>query len=69
MGEPSSASENGQGFYGVPRVGRCSDRWAVSLADLLVAPHLALFTQTPEWSALGATHKSLAAWLARMAAR
>ncbi len=42
---------------------------AISLADLLVAPHLGLFTQTPEWSVLGAPHKNLVAWLARMEAR
>src|SRR5438552_14131288 len=42
---------------------------AISLADLLVAPQLAFFTQTPEWSALGAPHKNLVAWLARMEAR
>jgi glutathione S-transferase len=42
---------------------------AVSLADLLVAPQLAFFTQTPEWAALGAPHKNLVAWLARMEAR
>ena len=42
---------------------------AISLADLLVAPQLAFFTQTPEWAVLGAPHKNLAAWLARMEAR
>jgi glutathione S-transferase len=42
---------------------------AISLADLLVAPQLGLFTLTPEWSALGATHENLVAWLARMEAR
>ncbi len=42
---------------------------AISLADLLVAPQLAFFTQTPEWSALGAPHKNLVAWLERMEAR
>jgi glutathione S-transferase len=42
---------------------------AVSLADLLVAPQLAFFTQTPEWAGLGAPHKNLVAWLARMEAR
>jgi len=42
---------------------------ALSLADLLVAPQLSLFTLTPEWSALVAPHKNLVAWLARMEAR
>ncbi len=41
----------------------------ISLADFIVAPQLAFFTQTPEWSALGAPHKNLVAWLARMEAR
>src|SRR5713226_3263901 len=42
---------------------------AVSLADLLIAPQLAFFTQTPEWSVLSAPHANLVAWLARMEAR
>src|SRR5229473_3368662 len=42
---------------------------AVSLADLLIAPQLAFFTQTPEWSVLGAPQTNLVAWLARMEAR
>jgi glutathione S-transferase len=42
---------------------------AISLADLLVAPQIGFFTQTPEWSALGAPHANLVAWLARMEAR
>jgi glutathione S-transferase len=42
---------------------------AMTLADVLVAPQLGLFTQTPEWSVLGAPHKNLVAWLARMEAR
>src|SRR6202171_957764 len=42
---------------------------AVSLADLLIAPQLAFFTQTPEWSVLSAPHPNLVAWLARMEAR
>jgi glutathione S-transferase len=41
----------------------------VSLADLLIAPQLAFFTQTPEWSVLAAPHANLVAWLARMEAR
>jgi glutathione S-transferase len=42
---------------------------AVSLADLLIAPQLVFFTQTPEWSGLSAPHANLVAWLARMEAR
>jgi len=42
---------------------------AISLADLLVAPQIGFFTQTPEWSVLGVPHPNLVAWLARMEAR
>jgi glutathione S-transferase len=42
---------------------------AMSLADLLVAPGIDFFTQTPEWKVLGAPHANLVAWLARMKAR
>ena len=42
---------------------------AVSLADLMVAPQLSLFLQTPEWTELGEPHENLVAWLARMEAR
>jgi glutathione S-transferase len=42
---------------------------AVSLADLLVAPQVAFFTQTPEWADLVAPHPNLVAWLERMEAR
>ena len=42
---------------------------AVSLADLLVAPQIGFFTQTPEWAMLSAPHPNLVAWLARMEAR
>jgi glutathione S-transferase len=42
---------------------------AISLADLLLAPHIEFFTQTPEWAVLGAPHANLTAWLARMEAR
>jgi glutathione S-transferase len=41
----------------------------ISLADLLLAPAVAFFTRTPEWSVLGAPHPKLVAWLARMEAR
>jgi glutathione S-transferase len=41
----------------------------MTLADLLVAPHLGLFSLAPEWSALVAPHRNLVAWLARMEAR
>src|SRR5258708_26177349 len=42
---------------------------AISLADLLVAPHLGLFSLAPEWPALVAPHRNLVAWLARIEAR
>ncbi|MFB9264404.1 glutathione S-transferase family protein [Bradyrhizobium erythrophlei] len=42
---------------------------ALSLADLLVAPAVDLFALVPEWTALGAPHANLVAWLARMQAR
>jgi glutathione S-transferase len=42
---------------------------AISLADLLVAPQLAFFSQTPEWEVLSVPHQNLVAWLARMEAR
>jgi glutathione S-transferase len=41
----------------------------ISLADLLIAPAMEFFTQTPEWSALGAPHANLVAWLKRMQER
>jgi glutathione S-transferase len=42
---------------------------AVTLADLLVAPAVALFTMTPEWAELGAAHANLVAWIERMESR
>jgi len=41
----------------------------ISLADMLLAPAVAFFTRTPEWSVLGAPHPHLVAWLSRMEAR
>lgn len=41
----------------------------LSLADLMVAPAVEFFAELPEWSALGARHANLVAWLARMQAR
>jgi len=41
----------------------------MTLADLLVAPHLGLFSLAPEWPALVAPHRNIVAWLARMEAR
>jgi glutathione S-transferase len=38
----------------------------ISLADLMVAPAIGFFAQTPEWTELGAPHQNLVAWLARM---
>jgi glutathione S-transferase len=42
---------------------------AISLADLLVAPGMSFFTETPEWAELGVPHPNLVAWLARIEAR
>lgn len=42
---------------------------AVSLADLLVGPHLDFLAATPEWAALVADNANLVAWLARVNAR
>jgi glutathione S-transferase len=42
---------------------------AVSLADLMVAPHFDFFAKTPEWQELTAEHANLVDWLARMEAR
>jgi len=41
----------------------------LSLADLLLAPAVEFFTAVPEWSALGAPHANLVAWMARMQER
>jgi glutathione S-transferase len=38
----------------------------MTLADLLVAPHLGLFSLAPEWPALVAPHRNLVARLARI---
>lgn len=42
---------------------------SVSLADLMVAPHLDMFSPTPEWDELTAHRTNLSAWLGRMNAR
>jgi glutathione S-transferase len=42
---------------------------SISLADLIVAPHVAFFAATPEWAELGAPRHNLVAWLTRMEAR
>jgi len=41
----------------------------ITLADLMLLPAMEFFTQTPEWTALGAPHANLGAWLLRMQAR
>jgi glutathione S-transferase len=41
----------------------------ISLADLMVAPPVEFFAMIPEWSALGAPHANLVAWLKRMQER
>jgi glutathione S-transferase len=42
---------------------------SLSLADLMVAPHLACFASTPEWGPLTAGRENLAGFLQRMDAR
>jgi glutathione S-transferase len=41
----------------------------MTLADLIVAPHLDFLSQTPEWSELTHDRSNLVEWLARMADR
>jgi glutathione S-transferase len=41
----------------------------MTLADLMVAPHLHFLALTPEWAALAAGHSHLSDWLNRMNAR
>ena len=42
---------------------------ALSLADLLLAPHLSMFTQAPEGAQILQGHPNLRGWLARIEAR
>jgi len=42
---------------------------AVSLADLIIAPHLDFLSQTPEWTALVAGNANLVVWFGRIMAR
>jgi glutathione S-transferase len=42
---------------------------AITLADMMLAPQVAFFTETPEWAVLGAPNANLAAWMERMATR
>ena len=42
---------------------------ALSLADLLLAPHLSMFSLAPEGSQILREHENLNAWLARIEAR
>jgi glutathione S-transferase len=42
---------------------------ALSLADVMLAPQLDFFEETPEWELLTAAHPNLRQWLARMNAR
>jgi glutathione S-transferase len=41
----------------------------LSLADIMLAPHVDFLRLTPEWSELAAHHRNLTSWLARMAER
>lgn len=42
---------------------------AISLADLLLAPHLSMFVQAPEGSEILREHKNLESWLVRIETR
>jgi len=42
---------------------------AISLADLLLAPHLSMFAQAPEGAQILQEHKNLSDWLSRIEAR
>jgi glutathione S-transferase len=42
---------------------------AFSLADLLLAPAIEFFIETPEWKVLGAPHANFVSWLTLMSAR
>ena len=42
---------------------------AISLADLLLAPHLSMFAQAPEGAQILQEHENLRGWLARIEAR
>jgi glutathione S-transferase len=42
---------------------------AASLADLLLAPHVDFFAETPEWQALTAHHPNIKGWIERMRER
>jgi len=42
---------------------------AISLADLLLAPHLSMFAQAPEGAQILREHENLRGWLARIEAR
>jgi glutathione S-transferase len=42
---------------------------ALTLADVLLAPQLDLFSETPEWEPLTARHANLRAWVERLRAR
>jgi len=42
---------------------------AISLADLLLAPHLSMFALAPEGAAILRVHENLRSWLARIEAR
>jgi len=61
--------------YCIAEVGRLLDghSWmagdALSLADLLLAPHLSMFAQAPEGAQILQDHENLKGWLARIEAR
>jgi len=42
---------------------------ALTLADLIIAPHLDMLSGAPEWASLAGAHANIRAWLERMNAR
>jgi len=42
---------------------------AVSLADLMIAPHVEFLTRAPEWELLGVPYPNIVSWIRRMEAR
>ena len=47
----------------------CIASEALSLADILIAPHMDFLAATPEWATLTSPHPNLVSWLDRMNAR
>jgi glutathione S-transferase len=54
---------------GIKRRIRVESDIVIFLADVLLAPQLDFFRETPEWPPLTANHPSLVEWLGKMNAR